>query len=529
MRTLILLLFVTFSAAADPGRVRLDGAAPTRDGKPPMSYFSGLKTAAIVVGREGFVIPQNSGYAASQWSQVKGLERRGSLARLLLRDSQKVSFSLDGSRPDLPCLVDGKGFLAALPLDLKLTHQEKNGYRRYSAVLKPKNNLPEQPIGFQATGLSRCASGWPPSTLAALSPQPAITLNEHGIVRVTPHSVESVRWEKAQELTVYPGLVGVTDPMIAVLDKPKDDTTEHIGLVLRPEDRFFLPPLSFHKLGTLLPGLQAKGHLRAPARPVFMPLHTCDPNWATKADRPDNVPSQPLEREVGLWPYQLDTAGIYLLPAGLVYVRGFVVESLPWVGLRSLDGRPDGSMKLNSGRFELFPSSPDEVPVFRQARRDIIEAAGLQLNGQPSPVYLRRSDASKIVIPHFYPLGEHSAWTGLPLSRLGPTRWAPGLYLLHEGLISVQQHRVGLAPWTQVQKIGLADWGQGGHCLRVQLTEWGMRTFPAGAQDAEVALPLGALTTLERYVDIQNFVPTLRPDRPATPTFVPYVEAKNSP
>lgn len=157
MLVLALLLLLSFGAAADPGRVRLDGAPPTRDAKPPMSYFSRLNRASILLGRAGFVIPQSYGYA-SQWSQVQGVERRGPLVGLLLRDSSRVSLCLDKTRPDLPCLADGKGFLAALPLELKLTHQEKNGFRRYRATLKAQSSLPPQPIGFQATGLSRCPS-----------------------------------------------------------------------------------------------------------------------------------------------------------------------------------------------------------------------------------------------------------------------------------------------------------------------------------------------------------------------------------
>lgn len=129
---------------------------------------------------------------------------------------------------------------------------------------------------------------------------------------------------------------------------------------------------------------------------------------------------------------------------------------------------------------------------------------------------------SKNVVPHYYALGGRSAWTGLPLSRLGPHRWASGLYFLHDGLVSVQPDRIGMAPWTEVQQIGIADWVGSGMCLRVQLGEWGMRTFPAGAQDSDVTIPLRAITALKQYVDLDGFVPSLRSDRPSTPTYIPY-------
>lgn len=215
----------------------------------------------------------------------------------------------------------------------------------------------------------------------------------------------------------------------------------------------------------------------------FYPMYTNGPEWvepsrALKTFSSD-VEGRP-SKVSGTWPNEVEKAGLYLTPEGVMEVENFVVTRAPWDSLDRMDGAMDGSIGNDVGSLLMAPKQADEVPVFRSFREKVIEVGTYQATGQETPVFTRNREKNPGVESALeYSLSEQSAWEGLPLSVLGSKPWPPGLYIGPEGVISVQAHVMGLAPWSKISKIEVQDYSE--HpSLSIRLGDGPQTSFPPG-------------------------------------------------
>jgi hypothetical protein len=508
-----------------------------------MALMGRLRGREALLAPEGLLLPMQQGYACLGWDTILEVRREDDAIGLLVdnqsdRDGQVKIFTIRcRSREGWPVahLADGDGFFDALSLAAGLQPPGPAGGPGLYRCRKQARRPPRDTLHFALLETEEWPPLWPPDRLARLSAHSGVTLNQDGVALVTPYEVSTVVWPRAQELDVYEGLPGVTAPQLCLLDHPKDDHTDRTGLIFNAEDRFYLDRQSMAALRDLLSELVATDPKPPPPEAVFFPLSTREPQWVEPAprgrqERQPQAEAVPAPAGLSLWPSGAPGAGLYILPDGFMQVRGYVVERARWSDIDRLDGSPDGQTSLNGDPGQLFPLRWGEIAAYRSAREDMLEAAGLSATGLASPMYSRLGPSpGPVPAPHLYRLSPAAEWQGLPLSVLGEKPWPNGLYFLPAGLISIQDRRIGLAPWEDIQRIGIAEWDSDGlQYLRVQLPDCGFRAFPSGASAGQVALgdnSFAAYQALSRYLDLEaGPQPHLRPleERPGETLFVPY-------
>ena len=537
LRSLALALFLALPLQAEPAfeqaeadfqsRVRMDGAPVSRGARLPPSA---LDAKSVVLAPEGLIVPLEEGFMVAEWSQVSEVQIADS--RVVLMVGPKGSWETYAirlqPREDVPCVRDGAGFVSALKAALGLRRVGADSEGEYYEPGPEREAIPQTPLSFPLrAGAPAWRQFWTEAELASLSSRAGVTVGGPGIAVVTPNEVLLASWDRAREIDVYDGLPGVSAPQLSVFAPPPPGQIMGHGIVLNAEDEFFLSPAAMASLANLLRGLQGETGPPRLAESVFFPFSTFSPHWADRSPvEPEKAVVVNLDPAPDLWPDDLTQPGIYLVPEGVMVARDYVVDRLPWGSIRTLDGTPDGAMMVGDPLLDLFPKGSGETPAFRCARREIVSAAGLRATGRTSPLY-ERGDEAAALAPHMYPLVS-SSWLGLPLASLGGEPWRSGLYLTRDGVISVQDQRVGMAPWEDVEKIAVAEWDSDGNLyLRAQLPVSGFRAFPTGATGPEVNLadPFAAMRALDKYYLAGDaMAPLMRPyeERPEETIFLPY-------
>ena len=193
------------------------------------------------------------------------------------------------------------------------------------------------------------------------------------------------------------------------------------------------------------------------------------------------VDSEPSPK-IKLWPSAVTDSGLYILPEGLMEVDGYSVHRLPWERMDDFRGEPYGT--LETGSLRISPRTLEEVETFLAARREAIKAAGLRATGlEPTP-FEPSGQTALTVQAHRYPLSAKSKWSGLPLSLLGETPWSNGLYLLPQGLVSVEDLRIVTVPWRDVRRLEVTPLSESQVAVNV-LLERDTHPLPGGGMFGE--------------------------------------------
>ncbi len=489
-------------------RILLNGAEIRRELVPALSNLSLSTTPGVILTGEGLLCQQFFGYGLVAWRDVVMMGRGSETIDILVGDplqQQFLSIPTSSTRSSSGYSVDEDGNQV---VD-KTTHETNAPYLQdpesfFQALVRRGGLVPdpegrdgvyvrgdspppaEAPLVFPYAESEKWRRGWAPEELVKLPRTPGVTVNAVGIARVTPTRVESLRWEDVVEVTNTPAdfensqganleLVGQT----------------HVLMSFDYPDAFDLSPLDFQRLGELV----EKGR-EAVETPVVFPLRTKSLQWVEPKESVATTFDATLEQlppGANWWPSRIERAGLYLFPEGLMEVDRYVVRRVAWPQVQDLSGDVYGLLNITVHGYPLWisPLNIEEVPAFLRFRDDVRVAAGLR--GTGDEIYIAPEGREVVTSQSgFYPLSKASDWRGLPLSILGETSWERGLYLLPEGLVSVEEQRIGLTAWEDFVSLAVVD-TEDGHCLIHSATK-GQRhgVYPPGALHGETLLKLSA-------------------------------------
>ncbi len=469
--SLLLFLCLLGPSLAEPlteverlSRIFADGARVTRDFKPPMSWLERCPQPGAMICPDGLIVSLRNGYLMTSWDSVQSVVRLPDAMVITLGHPELSStyriptlVAEPSERLEHPSLREPEEFVQALVQSSGLENSPEE--RTFYARGKQRSRPPTEARVFEMEPATRGPGGWAREAIARLASQPAITLSEHGIAVVGPNEVLTVRWDEAKGASAE---LGSLDRWFQAahlrFERIPGDWTSELLTLESPNANGYYPGASdfFTILEQLKSQLRPDGGFEPMLETRTFPLFCGRPDWVTGFIPEEFSPpeKEPVPQGLALWPNRLKAAGLYLLPEGLLVAKRYWIQPIAWRDLSELQAHPYGYFREIEENWATAPDTLEDVAAFRAARAEAILAAGLKPTGRDFPSYKREGELlGPSPSAHGYALSIRAGWRGLSPSLLGEKPWSDGLYLLPEGLVSVEPHRLSLIPWRELNQI----------------------------------------------------------------------------
>ena len=469
--SLLLLLCLLSPSLADPlteaerlSRIFADGARVTLDFKPPMSWLERCPQPGAMICPDGLIVSLRNGYLMTSWDSVQSVAHFPDAVVITLGHPElsgdyriPTLMAEPEERLEHPSLREPEEFVRALVQAASLGNSPED--RTFYDRGKRGTRFPTEAQVFAMESATRGPGGWAREAIARLPSQPAITLNEHGMAVVGPNDVLTVRWDEAEGGSTE---VGSLDRWFQAaylrFERVPGDSTSELLILECPNATGYYPGVAdfFTILDLVRNQLRPGGGFEPMRETRSFPLFCGRPDWVTEFVPEEFAPveKEPVPQGLTLWPNRLEGAGLYLLPEGLLVAKRYCIQPLAWSDLSGLQAHPYGYFREIETNWAAAPDTLRDVAAFRTARAEAILAAGLKPTGRDFPSYKREGELlGPSPSAHGYALSIRAGWRGLSPSLLGEKRWSDGLYLLPEGIVSVEPHRLALIPWRELNEI----------------------------------------------------------------------------
>lgn len=523
-------------------KLHLSGATTNQSRAIPIERLQEFQGVGAVICPEGFSYPTPQGFVSCRWEHLLAVnvfrgnfspQLRGYRSLVPLINVQKTEAS-EGEDPK-PYLSNGEEFLAALTeasgLQMNKADSSRGKFRR-----------PTETIFFKMEGAEAWEGRWTYEEFAKLGSRPGVTLNRVGMAWVDAYETKAIKWKCADTMTFDPGNGHNREK--AKLDVFRKEWEEYgpktrgwpdNGIHLWYPDHHFLPFQNMKRLRDTLSHLKTAKGFRAPSEDIFFPFHATSQDMVEMmtplgfAEAEQSV--KPTHSDVNYWPNNAAGSGLYLLPTGILKIEDCFIRRIPWQEVTELDGSVDGSMRFTPLDLTFAAKDYHDSPLYRVARSLVIQMANLELQTSGSIPY--KADVNRqIKAPKRglkFTLGKESEWYGLPLAILGKEKWPEGLQISKDGLISVQEHKITMLPWSEIKGIRIVRYPSGeDFVLAVPRWRRQFSLFPPKEKELQLVneTSMGLRAIFEIYLEIhEDGGISVRADAPDESTFLRYLRA----